>query len=67
MERFENNQVLVFEAGRLVGRKVTTGLHNWSFTEITSGLSPGDLVVVSLDRPEVRAGVRARITGEAEK
>jgi HlyD family secretion protein len=63
----ENNQVLVFEASRLVGRKVTTGLHNWSFTEITSGLSPGDLVVVSLDRPEVHAGVRARITGEAEK
>ena len=63
----ENNQVLVFEAGRLVGRKVTTGLHNWSFTEITAGLSPGDLVVVSLDRPEVHAGVRARITGEAEK
>ena len=37
------------------------------FTEITSGLSTGDLVVVSLDRPEVHAGVRARITEEAEK
>ena len=63
----ENNRVLVFEAGRLVERKVTTGLHNWSFTEITSSLSPGELVVVSLDRPEVHAGVRARNTGEAEK
>ncbi len=63
----ENSRVLVVEAGRLVERRVTTGLHNWSFSEITSGLSPGDQVVVSLDRPEVLAGARARIAGEAAK
>jgi len=57
----------VVQDGRLVERRVNTGLHNWSHTEITSGLSTGDAVVVSLDRPEVRAGARARTTGEAEK
>jgi len=63
----ENNRVLVVQDERLVEQKVTTGLHNWSHTEITSGLSPGDAVVVSLDRPEVRAGARVRVTGEAEQ
>jgi HlyD family secretion protein len=63
----ENSRVLVVENGRLVERRVTTGLHNWSQTEIISGLTAGDAVVVSLDRPEVRAGVRARIIGEVNK
>jgi len=63
----ENSRVLVVRDGRLVEQKVTTGLHNWSHTEITSGLSPGDSVVVSLDRPEVRAGARVRVTGETDK
>jgi HlyD family secretion protein len=46
---------------------VTVGLKNWSFAEITSGLSEGDLVVVSLDRPEVKAGARVRVTGEPSR
>lgn len=63
----ENNHVLVVEGGRLARKKVTAGLRNWSFTEITSGLSAGEQVVVSLDRPEVKAGAMAAVTGEAEK
>jgi HlyD family secretion protein len=63
----ENDRVLVLQQGRLVERKVTTGLHNWSFTEITSGLSAGEPVVVSLDRPEVKAGALATLAKEAEK
>jgi HlyD family secretion protein len=63
----ENSRVLVVENGRLTERKVAVGLHNWSFTEITSGLSPGESVVVSLDRPEVKAGAGVTVTGEAEK
>jgi len=63
----ENSRVLVVQDDRLVEQKVTTGLHNWSHTEITSGLSPGDSVVVSLDRPEVRAGARVRVTGETDQ
>ncbi len=63
----ENNRVLVVAGDRLVERKVTTGLHNWSFTEITSGLAAGEQVVVSLDRPEVKVGARVTVTQEAEK
>ena len=63
----ENNRVLVVQNGLLAERKVTTGLHNWSFTEITSGLSAGESVVVSLDRPEVKAGARVTVSGEAQK
>lgn len=63
----ENNRVLVVDAGRLVERKVKVGLHNWSFSEITSSLSVGELVVVSLDRPEVKAGAAATVTEEVRK
>ncbi len=63
----ENNRVLVLESGRLKERTVTTGLHNWSFTEILSGLAADEPVVVSLDRPEVKAGAPATITKEVEK
>lgn len=57
----EGNRVLVVENGRLVERSVATGLRNWSYTEITSGLGVGDSVVVSLDRPEIKAGARVQI------
>jgi HlyD family secretion protein len=63
----ENNRVLVVQNGRLEERKVDVGLHNWSFTEITAGLASGEPVVVSLDRPEVKAGARVKVTGETEK
>jgi HlyD family secretion protein len=63
----ENNRVLVVAGDQLVERKVTTGLHNWSFTEIKSGLAAGDPVVVSLDRPEIKAQARVTVTQEAEK
>jgi HlyD family secretion protein len=63
----ENSRVLAVEKGQLVEKKVTTGLHNWSFTEVLSGLAVGESVVVSLDRPEVKAGARVTVTGEAQK
>jgi HlyD family secretion protein len=63
----ENSRVLVVQEGRLAERKVAPGLHNWSYTEVTSGLSAGESVVVSLDRPEVKAGARVTVTGEAQK
>lgn len=55
----EGGRVLVFEGGTLVARDVVTGLRNWDWTEIVAGLAPGELVVTSLDRPGVRAGVAA--------
>ncbi len=63
----EDNRVLLVEGDRLVERKVAVGLHNWSYTEITSGLLAGEAVVVSLDRPEVKTGARVAVSGEARK
>ena len=40
----------------LVAKPVTVGLKNWEFAEVTSGLSEGDRVAVSLDRAEVKEG-----------
>ena len=45
--------------GRLGARKVETGLANWEQTQITGGLKPGELVVLSLDQEGVEDGVRA--------
>lgn len=56
----EGGRVLLIEAGRLSERAVKTGVRNWDFVEVESGLSPGERVVVSLDRPEIKAGARVR-------
>lgn len=58
----EGNRVLVEVKGRLEERKVEPGLRNWEYTEILGGLAEGDRVVTSLDRPEVKAGVRVVVT-----
>lgn len=63
----EGGRVLVLEDGILASRTVETGLRNWEFTEIRSGLSAGELVVVSLDRVEVQEGAAAEIEQETEK
>jgi HlyD family secretion protein len=56
----EGGKVLVLVGGRLVERTLQLGLRNWDFTEVTGGLDPGARVVVSLDRPEIKAGAKAR-------
>jgi HlyD family secretion protein len=56
----EGGKVLVLEGGRLVEKALQLGLRNWDFTEVKDGLEGGARVVVSLDRPEVEAGVKAR-------
>ena len=53
----EGGRVLVAGAdGKLEERKVTTGLANWEFTEVSSGLAAGERVVTSLERAGVKAG-----------
>lgn len=52
----EGSRVLLVDDGVLVEREVDTGLSNWDFTEIVRGLSAGEQVVTSLDRPEVQVG-----------
>lgn len=56
----EGEKVLVAENGILAERKLGIGLKNWDWTEVVSGVAPGGLVVVSLDRPEVKAGAKVR-------
>ncbi len=54
------NRVLLFSPeGVLEERRVETGLANWEFTEIRSGLKQGERVVASLERAGVKAGARA--------
>jgi HlyD family secretion protein len=56
----EGGKVLVLEHGRLVEKALQLGLRNWDFTEVAGGLEEGARVVVSLDRPEIKAGAKAR-------
>ena len=57
--------LLVGDDLMLTSREVTVGLSNWDYTEILTGLEPGDRVVVSLDRAEVAPG--AEVVVEAEE
>ncbi len=53
----EGKRVLLYKSdGKLEERAVTTGLANWEYTEIISGLNEGDQIVYSLDRAGVKAG-----------
>jgi len=59
----ESKAVLVIENGKAVSRDVTTGLKNWDWTEVTSGLAEGAAVITSLEKQGVKAG--ARVTARA--
>lgn len=62
----EGKHVLLYRAdGTLEDRVVKTGLSNWEYSEVTDGLKEGDQIVMSLDRPGVKAG--ARVQPEAGK
>ncbi|HEB55267.1 MAG TPA: efflux RND transporter periplasmic adaptor subunit [Gammaproteobacteria bacterium] len=41
-------------------RKIKTGMHNWSYTEVLSGLKAGDRIVVSVEREGLKDGVRVK-------
>jgi HlyD family secretion protein len=53
---YEGNKVLAIEDGRLAARSIQIGLKNWNWTEVIGGLAEGDLIVVTLDRPEIKPG-----------
>lgn len=58
----DGKRVYVFDAadGRVHAKDVQTGLRNWEYVEVTSGVSEGDLVVTTVDREGVVDGARAR-------
>ena len=56
----DGNKVLRYDAasGTLQEVKVTPGLSNWHWTEISDGLQPGDRIIASLDQEALVDGVR---------
>lgn len=56
----ESKRVLVIEHGRAVAREVSTGLRNWEWSQVVSGLTEGQIVVTSLDVQGVKAGAAVR-------
>ncbi|MER0214977.1 MAG: efflux RND transporter periplasmic adaptor subunit [Nitrosomonas sp.] len=48
---------LVDTNDRLAEQTLETGLSNWSFTEIRTGLKAGDRVLISFDQDKIKAGV----------
>jgi len=61
----DKQQVYIFnnEAGTLELRDVKLGLANWDLTEITEGITQGELVVTTVDRKGVADGTIAKIEG----
>lgn len=57
----DNKRVFIFDAadGVIEDRPIKIGLTNWKFTEIVSGLTDGEQVVLSVDRKGVTDGARA--------
>jgi len=54
----QNNKVWVVDGkDRLAEQLLETGLSNWSFTEIRTGLKAGDRVLISFDQDKIKAGV----------
>jgi len=49
------------KTGRLERKKVETGLANWKFTEVRSGVAKGDVVVTSIDRQGLADGVLVQV------
>lgn len=41
-------------------RQIKTGMHNWSYTEVLSGLKAGDRIVVSVAHEGLKDGVRVK-------
>lgn len=48
---------LVDTNDRLAEQTLETGLSNWSFTEIRTGLKAGDRVLISFDQDKIKVGV----------
>jgi HlyD family secretion protein len=57
----EGRTVLLPDDGTLVEREVEIGLKNWDYAEVKGGLGEGQVVVISLDRVDVKAGARVEV------
>ncbi len=64
----EDGRVLRFlpDEGLLEEVKINTGLSNWDYTEVLSGLKVGDQVVTSIDRKGVKEGAEVILDTERQ-
>jgi HlyD family secretion protein len=63
----EGNKVLVYGGDEILKEQaIDTGLSNWNYTEVLSGLSAGEKVVISVDRDGVEDGAAARIESSSD-
>jgi HlyD family secretion protein len=62
----DGKRVFVYQADRDVIRERTiqSGLSNWEYTEVVSGLKPGEQVVVNVDRSGITDDARAVVMKE---
>jgi HlyD family secretion protein len=54
----QSNKVFVYQpdSGLLEEREIKTGLSNWNYTQVITGLKQNEQVVTSVDRAGVKAG-----------
>lgn len=52
----EGPAVLLYDSGTVEKRTITTGIKNWDYTEVLSGLTEGEQIITSLDRAGVIDG-----------
>ncbi|KPJ78820.1 MAG: RND transporter [Deltaproteobacteria bacterium SG8_13] len=62
----DGRRVFVFlpDQNRIQQRNIQTGLSNWEFTEVTTGLQAGELVVVNVDRAGIADNAHAVVMKE---
>ncbi len=63
----DGNKVFIYGDGekKVHEVKITTGLANWAFTEVLSGLTEDQLVVVNVDKPGLQDGASASVAKES--
>ncbi|HPC82602.1 MAG TPA: efflux RND transporter periplasmic adaptor subunit [Thermoanaerobaculaceae bacterium] len=61
----EGGAVLVLAGGRLLERRIETGMRSWQLTEVRGGVAEGEFVVTRRESTAIKAGVRARARGGA--
>jgi HlyD family secretion protein len=55
--------VFMVDEGRAVRREIEAGLSDWTYTQVLSGLSKGDEVIITPDVPGLKDGVRIQVRG----
>ncbi|MCJ7615195.1 MAG: efflux RND transporter periplasmic adaptor subunit [Desulfobacterales bacterium] len=64
----DNERVFVYhpDSRQIEERTIKTGISNWDYTEVITGLKAGELVITTVDREGIKDGAKA-ITNNGEK